>query len=119
MREVRIEGVKIQPSPHKKYNFDYEPGDMRTVFRRGQWRNWNDAIKWLQENGERDNELTPGETIALVEDLRSLAEAKAPFTMDPGEAFKLAHKNRTQNNRRFAQEHEQAVMMARTMRGRR
>jgi len=113
MREVRIEGVKIQPSPHKKYNFDYEQGDMKTVFRRGQWRNWNDAIKWLQENGERDNELTPGETIALVEDLRSLAESKAPFTMDPMEAFKLAHKNRAQNNRRFAQEHEQALSMAR------
>ena len=86
---------------------------MKTVFRRGQWRNWNDAIKWLQENGERDNELTPGETIALVEDLRSLAESKAPFTMDPMEAFKLAHKNRAQNNRRFAQEHEQALSMAR------
>ncbi len=118
MRAVRIQGVRVEPSPYKKFDFDYDQGDIKTLFRRGEWRNWQQGIKWLSENGERDNELTPGETIAMVEDLRSLADAGTPFTTDPTQAFKLAHKNRVQNNKRFVKEHNDAIMIAKGQKSR-
>ena len=72
MPEKRIEGVKVQDSPHKKWQYDYGMGDMKALYRRGDWHNWQEEIRWLENHGEADNELTPGETIAMVEDLRSL-----------------------------------------------
>lgn len=111
-----VEGVKIMDTGYKKWNFDYEQGDIKALYNRGSWRKWQDEIKWLEKNGERDNEFTPGETVAMVEDLRSLHEGKAPFESDPMNAYKLAHKYRSQNNRKFAREHREAVESSRRVR---
>ncbi len=113
MSEKRIEGVKVRETGLKRWEFDYREGDMKALYNRGDWHNWQDEINWLQEFGERDNELTPGETVAMVEDLRSLAEAKAPFTTDPSQAYGMAHQFRGDNNRRFAGEHDRAIHEAR------
>ncbi len=109
----QVEGVRIEETGHKKWNFDYGPGDVKALYKRGAWRSWQDEINWLQQYGERDNELTPGETVALVEDLRSLMQARAPFTSDPMQAYQMAHKYRMENNRKFAREHAEAVQQAR------
>jgi hypothetical protein len=114
--ESRIQGVKVRMTPNKKWDFDYGLGDVQALYRRSEWHNWREAIKWLQEFGEQDNELTPGETVAMVEDLRSLAESRAPFVMNPEQAYKMAHKFRNQNNKRYTQEHEQAIQMAKASR---
>ncbi len=109
---TQIEGVTMNLTPNKKLNFDYGPGDMQAVYNRGPWKNWKEGIAWLEKKGEADNELTPGETIALVEDLRSVAQAKEPFTDDPVKAYRMAHKHRAQNNKKYAQEHQQVLEMA-------
>jgi len=116
MPVMKVEGVKIEVTPYKQYQFDYQQSDMETLYRRGDWHSWRDEIKWLEQNGEQDRKLTPGQTLALTEDLRSLDEARAPFTENPNQAYKLAHKNRAQNNRRFAREHAELVERARATR---
>lgn len=105
MTERIIEGVRIRDTGHKRWQYDYEPGDLKAVYNRREWSSWDEMIHWLEQEGEADNELTPGETIALVEDLRSVRDMGAPFVMNPTEAFELVHKHRNENNRRFAQEH--------------
>ena len=60
MSESRIQGVKVRMTPNKKWDFDYGLGDVQALYRRSEWHNWREAIKWLQEFGEQDNELTPG-----------------------------------------------------------
>lgn len=87
-------GVAFKPSPNKKMTKDYTESDMKALFSRGQWHNWNEAIDWLKKSGERDNELTPGEVIAMVEDLEKLQKSGAAFTNDPAKAFELAHRGR-------------------------
>ena len=94
MSEQEIEGVRFKPSPHKDMERDYDVSDMEVVYRRGTWHGWSDMIHWLQTQGERDNELTPGEVIAMVEDLRKLEQSKTPFTNDPRRAYELAHARR-------------------------
>lgn len=73
---------------------DYTESDVEVVYRRGQWRSWDDVIRWLETKGEQDNELTPGEVIAMVEDFRRLNQSGVPFTNDPHRAFQLAHEHR-------------------------
>lgn len=113
MSERRIQGVKVRETGNKQWQFDYQQGDMKALYNRGEWHSWRDEINWLQEHGERDNELTPGETVAMVEDLRSLAGAGAPFAMSADRAYEMAHRFRGENNRRFAQEHQQVIQEAR------
>ncbi len=92
---------------------DYQPSDMELVYRRGDWHSWQDEIKWLEQFGEHDRRLTPGETIAMVEDLRSLQQAGAPFTKDPDRAYQMAHRYRAENNQRYARQHEHEMEQAR------
>jgi len=107
-----VEGVRIEETGNKKWSFDYGQGDVKALYKRGDWHNWQEEIGWLQQYGERDNELTPGETVAMCEDLRSLMKSGVTFTNDPGQAYKMAHKLRAENNRRHASEHAEAIREA-------
>ncbi|MGE5620364.1 MAG: hypothetical protein ACM3US_14050 [Sphingomonadaceae bacterium] len=89
MREEEIEGVHIERTGHKKMEHAYDLSDMEVVYRRGDWHNWDEIIHWLETQGERDNELTPGEVIAMVEDLRMVRDSGAAFTKDPRKAYEL------------------------------
>jgi hypothetical protein len=94
MAEQRKEGVKVKATGNKDMEKDYGPGDFEVLYSRGEWRNWDEEIKWLEENGESDNELTPGETIAMKEDIMRLKENDEPFESDYQMAYEKAHRNR-------------------------
>ncbi len=115
MSERKVEGVTVRETGHKKWAFDYGPGDMEAVYHRGQWHSWQDIISWLEKYGERDNELTPGETVALAEDVRSLLSSGGAFTSDWKQAYQMAHKYRQENNQKFAKQHAQATEQAKAM----
>ncbi len=114
--ERKIEGVNVRETGSKQWQFDYTPSDMEVLYRRGEWHNWQEEIDWLQRFGEQDRKLTPGETVAMAEDLRSVQESGAAFTPNPDQAFQMAHKFRTDNNRRFAETHVEAVVRAHAQR---
>jgi hypothetical protein len=92
--EKEVEGVKVRETGHKQWEKDYTQSDMEVVYRRVSAQSWDDLIKWLEEEGESDNELTPGEVVAMVEDLRELKREGTPFITDPGTAYQEAHKRR-------------------------
>ena len=112
MPERQVEGVNVRETGLKQWQFDYTESDVEALYRRGDWHSWQDEINWLERFGEQDNELTPGETIAMTEDLRSLESRHAPFTSDPDQAYEMAHKFRAENNQRYAQQHGQGVGQA-------
>jgi hypothetical protein len=89
----RTEGVRVNDTGNKSWRHKYDLSDMEAVYRRGQWHSWDDIINWLETYGEADNELTPGETVAIVEDLRSVRDARVPFTNKPSEAYDLVFKH--------------------------
>ncbi len=69
--------------------------DMEVLFRRvNNASSWDSLIEWFEEQGDRDNELTPGEVIAMKEDLGRLEQQGAQFTNDPKRASDMALKHR-------------------------
>jgi len=112
MPQKMVQGVKIMETGHKEWQFDYQESDMESAYRRGDWHSWQELVRWLEQKGEEHKRLTPGETVAMVEDLRSLMQSGTPFTKDPNRAYQMAHKFRAENNRRFAQEHAREVSEA-------
>jgi len=75
---------------------DYEKSDLEHVYRTAQPKSWQDIDSWLQKNGLRDNELTPGETAHMLADLKEVEKAKVPFTANPDEAVSVLKKHRSQ-----------------------
>lgn len=89
MSEERVSGVKIKDTPYKDREKDYAQSDVAVVFRRGDWHSWDEAIGWLAEHGEADNELTPGEVIAMKEDFDKLKKQGKKFTNDPDAVYRM------------------------------
>ncbi|HEX2924115.1 MAG TPA: hypothetical protein VHS06_12565 [Chloroflexota bacterium] len=87
--EKKTEGVKVHKTGKKSWEHKYDLSDMQAVYRRGHWNSWDEIIGWLKAHGEGDNELTPGETAAIVEDLQGVRDARVPFTNDPRKAYDL------------------------------
>lgn len=87
--QKKTEGGKARKPGKKSWEHRYSLSDMEVVYRRGHWNSWDEIIGWLEAHGEADNELTPGETVAITEDLRSVRDAKVPFTTDPRKAYDL------------------------------
>ena len=83
-KDKDIEGVEIKKTGHKHLS------DMQVLYRLGSWHNWDEAIHWLETKGEQDNELTPGETVAMTEDLRKLKSKGAKFTSDAKKVCEMA-----------------------------
>lgn len=107
MTEKIVEGVKVEETGHKHWELDYKQSDMESAYRYSQPSSWDSLISWLEQHGEAKKRLTPGETVALVEDLRSVRSSGAPFSSDPDKAFEMAHKHRGENKQKFAQQHAQ------------
>jgi hypothetical protein len=105
MSEKSVEGVQVKETGKKKWDFDYRQSGMEAVYRRGDWQSWEDIENWLDRNGDADNEITPGEAIAMGEDLRSVEAAGEAFASNPEQAYRMAHKFRGENNQKYAAEH--------------
>jgi hypothetical protein len=44
--------------------------------------------RWIEREGEADNELTPGEVHHLGEDIKCLQDEGSGFVADPAEAYR-------------------------------
>lgn len=89
MSQERISDVKVGMTPNKDMEQSYTSSDLEVLFRRGEWRSWKEAIDWLKDHGEADNELTPGEVIAMKQDLEQLAQQGKPFTAHAGAVYQM------------------------------
>jgi hypothetical protein len=41
------------------------------------------VVTWLEKNGDQDDELTPGEAVAMKEDFQRVQQSGEQFTSDP------------------------------------
>lgn len=112
MTEQVFEGVHMDLTPYRQLTFDYEPSDVRVAYRRTDPKSWDDLINWLEKQGSYDNEFTPGEVVAMVEDLRMLKSKKASFIDNPDKAFQEAHGFRIEDNKKYAKDHQEIIQAA-------
>ncbi|MGE5307867.1 MAG: hypothetical protein ACM3OC_02125 [Deltaproteobacteria bacterium] len=78
----------------RKMTKDYAMSDVEAVWRRGDFNSYQEVEQWLKARGNADNELTPGEVMAMEEDIMKLEQQNAQFTKDPDQAFTMMHKGR-------------------------
>lgn len=104
-----FDGITLHLTGDRQLQFDYEASDMRVAYRRSTPNSWQDIIGWMEKKGTFDNEFTPGEVVAIVEDLRSLKQSGTQFTNNPDQAFQEAHQHRGRNNQQHQQLHQEIL----------
>lgn len=77
------------PTMGKKLYKQYDASDVEAVYRRGDWHDWGQVRRWIEREGEQDNELTPGEVHHLGEDIRCLQDDGVGFVPDPRQAYQV------------------------------
>jgi hypothetical protein len=85
------EDIKVHdPASKEQEKQPYDERELEKVLRMRQWRNWDEVISWLRDEGDKDRRLTPGEVRQMVEDLNRLKEQSVPLDADPHEIYKRA-----------------------------
>lgn len=86
------QGVNVtDPTSNEKAPEGYAQSDVESLFRRGDWQDWDSMIEWLRENGDADNEFTPGEVKSMVGDFSKLKDKPFP-TGQPDKLYDMAHR---------------------------
>lgn len=70
-------------------SIDYDETVMEQLFRRGDWKSWDDCINWLRDAAHNASSLTSQHVDSLIQHLTRLRDSKVPFPLDYREAFKL------------------------------
>lgn len=67
---------------------DYDRSDVEHLMRKRDWRDYDQMIAWLRQQGDADNRLTPGEVHHLVDDLSRVKQRGAGFITDPAQLYR-------------------------------
>jgi hypothetical protein len=85
------EDIKIHdPASREKEKQGYGQRDLENVLNAREFRNWDELISWLREEGDKVRGVTPGELKQMVEDLTHLKERGTPFTTDAAKIYQQA-----------------------------
>ncbi len=95
MPNEKSEGVNVT-NPTGDFTQEYKKSDMERIFKDAKPHSWQDLVRYIEEKGDAQWHITPGEAMAMKSDLQRLAQNNVPFTDNPDQAFEEAHKGRAQ-----------------------
>lgn len=107
MPDFTFDGIRLDLTGYRSLAFNYEQSDMRVAYRRTHPSSWDELINYMERYGTYDNEFTPGEVVAMTEDLRTLKQDHTPFTDNPDKAYQEAHSHRSENDKKHAKLHQE------------
>lgn len=79
--------MKLEDPNSDRMQKDYEPSDVAHVLRKREWHNYDEMIKWLEQEGDNDRRLAPGEVSHMIQDLSKLKQRKAQFITEPDRLY--------------------------------
>ncbi|MGH2447886.1 MAG: hypothetical protein ACRDFS_04705 [Chloroflexota bacterium] len=103
MPQERIEGVEVNMTGDKNWTMDYRPSDLNQVIddyiakKHQKPSSWKDLIGFVENHGESEWHITPGEAVAIKEDLSEAKSHGDQFTDDRSKLFQEIHQYRSQN----------------------
>lgn len=66
----------------------YDRSDVKHVLNKREWHSWQELVRWLRDEGDQDNELTPGEVRHLVEDFDRLDQRGVRYSTDVDQVYR-------------------------------
>ena len=79
--------MRIEDPNSRTMQKDYDQSDVAHLLRKRDWRSYDEMITWLQQEGDADARLTPGEVAHMVQDMSKLKKRKAQFIKEPDRLY--------------------------------
>lgn len=73
------ENVEVHDPTSQAKHKEYDRSDVEHVVGLRDWRDWDELLDWLRQEGDDDNELTPGEVRNLAQDVEAAKQRGAQF----------------------------------------
>jgi hypothetical protein len=86
--------VKIHDPSSNAMEKDYEVTDIERLLGKRDWRDYNEMIKWLENEGDADRRFTPGEVKHMIDDLSRMKNMGKPMSKNPEQLFKQMKSSR-------------------------
>jgi len=113
MPEENIQGVEVNVTGNKQWPMNYEESDVQQIFKdagvaEGKVNSWQGLLQYIEQHGEAQWHITPGEAVAMKEDLAHVLKSGIAFTKNPDQAYQEMHKYRARDKSeepKIAKEH--------------
>jgi hypothetical protein len=92
----RVDNVNVV-NPTGDFTPAYRKSDVERIFHEAKPHSWHDLVQFIEQKGDAQWHITPGEAMAMKDDFRHLAQSNVPFTDNPDEAFQEVQKFRGQD----------------------
>lgn len=89
-REDKVDGVDVV-NQTGDFHRGYRESDVEQIFRDAKPHSWKDLLNFVEKKGDSEWHITPGEAIAMKQDLQRLVQSNAPFESNPAKAFEVMH----------------------------
>lgn len=89
-REDKVDGVDVV-NQTGDFNRGYRQSDVEQIFRDAKVHSWKDLLSFVEKKGDSEWHITPGEAIAMKQDLQRLVQSNTPFESNPAKAFEVMH----------------------------
>jgi hypothetical protein len=76
------QNIRIDDPASRGMQKDYGLSDLESVLRVREWRNWDELLEWLRNEGDKHRRLTPGEVRNMVEDIERARQRGVQFQPD-------------------------------------
>ncbi|HEX6799535.1 MAG TPA: hypothetical protein VF116_17645 [Ktedonobacterales bacterium] len=92
-----IQGVDISNPESKGWKPGYEESDVRDLWRHANASSWPQLLRYVENKGDNTWHITPGEAIAMKEDIEATMKSGASFPNSPEQAYQEMHSHRGQD----------------------
>ncbi len=80
--------INVTDPTSKAKDKQYDRSDVKHVLDEQKWNSWQEIVRWLRDEGDQDNELTPAEVRHLVEDFDRLDQRGERFSTDVDQVYR-------------------------------
>jgi hypothetical protein len=88
-------GVNVV-NPTGDFNLEYRKSDVERIYHDAKPQSWQDLIRYIEQKGDAQWHITPGEAAAMKSDFQRLASSNRPFVSNPDKAYEELQKFRSQ-----------------------
>lgn len=94
-----IQGVDITNMGSKDWKPSYAESDVAELYKKAHPTSWQDLLNYVEKKGDATWHITPGQAIAIKEDLVQVIHHNLRFANNPQQAYKDLHQYRGQDRK--------------------
>lgn len=91
----RVQGVAVPNAEDQNWGGNYRESDVAQIFKDAQPHSWQDMVQYLENHGDAQWHIKPGEAVAMTEDAKKAMHKGDQFSENAQKTFQTMHQYRS------------------------